>query len=76
MTNTQPIRFTLTDGTGVIVRKVTDIKYDFELKLLNGNRKTFVWSYDMPQYVENKGGVDKIASEAITTFRTITGAVI
>ena len=74
---TQPLRFTLKDGTEVCVKKVTDFKYDFELKLINGNRKTFVWCYNMPQLVENnKGNVDKLASEAITKFNSVANMVV
>ena len=45
MENKESTRFTLSDDTRVIVKKVTDHKYDFELTLTNGNRKTFRW-YD------------------------------
>lgn len=72
MTDEYPIRFTLIDGTEVIVKKVTNNKYDFELMLLNGNRKTFLWAFDMPDLLKNiKGKTDQLAFDAVTMFRAV-----
>jgi len=69
MANDDSIRFTLSDNTTVVVKKVTNYKYDFELKLPNGNRKTFVWSGDgLSNFSNKKGTVDGIIKEAISTF--------
>ena len=69
MANEDSIRFTLSDNTTVVVKKVTNNKYDFELKLPNGNRKTFVWSGDgLSNFSNKKGTVDGIIKEAISKF--------
>jgi hypothetical protein len=69
MANDDSIRFTLSDNTTVVIKKVTNNKYDFELKLPNGNRKTFVWSGDGSINLSNKKGtVDGIIKEAINKF--------
>ena len=72
MTNDNPVRFTLNDNTFVIVKKVTNNKYDFELILSNGNRKTFVWNYGTSVDFKNrKGERDIIIIEAINKFLSI-----
>lgn len=71
MTDATPIRFTLNDNTNVVV-KIINNKYDFELRLVNGNRKTFVWTLDMPGVSKNNNGkIDKLATEAITKFKLL-----
>ena len=69
MTNDSPVRFTLTDNTVVIVRKVTNNKYDFEMILPNGSRKTFLWLSDMQgNFEDKKGNIDEHIIEAINKF--------
>ena len=59
MANEESIRFTLSDETRVIVKKVTNNKYDFELTLINGNRKTFRWSNsDANEFGDRNGNID------------------
>ena len=72
MTNENPVRFTLDNNTEVVVKKVTDDKYDFNLLLANGSRKTFVWSIDMPVYhTDKKGNLDVLVTQAIQTLQAI-----
>jgi hypothetical protein len=72
MTNESPIRFTLGDNTNVIVKKVTNNKYDFELIFSNGSRRTFVWTYGISIDPENaKGKRDTLMAEAVNKFSTI-----
>ena len=68
MTDANPIRFTLSNGTDVIVKKMTNTKYDFELRLTNGNRKTFVWDEIKPTDYDQK-----IITEAIAKFKSVLG---
>jgi hypothetical protein len=69
MTNENPVRFTLNDNTTVIVKKVTNNKYDFEMILPNGNRRTFVWANDKPfDLGGQKGYLDALAIEAVNRF--------
>lgn len=66
MADDNTIRFTLADNTHVVVKKVTNNKYDFELKLPNGNRKTFVWLGDgLSNFSNKKGNTDGVVEEAI-----------
>ena len=70
MANEDSIRFTLSDDTRVIVKKVTNNKYDFELTLINGNRKTFRWlDNDANEFGDRNGKVDKRISEAVQRFQ-------
>jgi hypothetical protein len=69
MTN-EAIRFTLDDDTEVIVRKVTNITYDFELLLTDKSRKTFRWCEDF-YFVDRKGNIDTLVSEAVEKFNAI-----
>ncbi|HEX5155232.1 MAG TPA: hypothetical protein VFW07_27510 [Parafilimonas sp.] len=72
MTNENPIRFTLTDNTNVIVKKVTNNKYDFELIFSNGSRRTFMWTYGTTVDLKNgKGKRDVLMIEAVNKFFTI-----
>jgi hypothetical protein len=72
MTNENPVRFTLTGNTRVIVKKVTNNKYDFELIFSNGSRKTFMWTLgDAMEFINHKGYVDKLATDALKKFVTI-----
>lgn len=69
MANEDSIRFTLSDNTRVVVKKVTNNKYDFELMLPNGNRKTFIWVGDgVYNFSNRKGSKDVIMEEAIKMF--------
>jgi hypothetical protein len=69
MTNANPVRFTLNDNTVVVVKEVTNNKYDFEMILPNGNRKTFLWLSNTPgSYEDKKGNIDKRITEAIGKF--------
>ena len=69
MANEDSIRFTLSDNTQVVVKEVTNNKYDFELTLPNGNRKTFIWAGDgVYNFSTRKGGSDGIVEEAINKF--------
>ncbi len=71
MANEGSIRFTLSDDTRVIVKKVTNNKYDFELTLANGNRKTFRWANDdVNEFGDRNGNVDKRITEAVQQFRS------
>jgi len=66
------IRFTLSDKTDVMVRKVLNNKYDFQLTLTNGNRKTFIWLVDdVNDFSNNKGSKDALVTEAIKKFLEI-----
>ena len=66
MANDDNIRFTLSDNTRVIVKKVTNNKYDFELTLPNGNRKTFIWLGDgVKDFSSRKGKKEEMIEEAI-----------
>jgi hypothetical protein len=72
MADDNPVRFTLSDDTSVIVRKMTDNKYDFELRLTNGNRKTFMWSTDSDMsngFGDRNGYTDGRITEAVLQFR-------
>jgi hypothetical protein len=63
------VQFTLSDHTEVEVRKVLNNKYDFELRLPNGSRKTFVWSMDcVTDFCDRKGRKDGLITEAINLF--------
>ena len=63
------VHFTLSDHTEVEVRKVLNNKYDFELKLPNGNRTTFVLSTDaVADFSDRKGNNDKVILEAVKLF--------
>ena len=69
MTNESPIRFTLDDNTQVIVKKVTNDRYDFELIMCNGSRKTFIWTYGTTaDFTNRKGYHDPLVREAINRF--------
>jgi hypothetical protein len=69
MANEDSIRFTLSDNTRVVVKKVTNNKYDFELTLPNGNRKTFIWlGNGVYDFSNRKGSKDGIVEEAIKMF--------
>ena len=70
MANEDSIRFTLSDDTRVIVKKVTNNKYDFELTLTNGNRKTFRWhDNDANEFGDRNGNIDERISEAVQRFQ-------
>jgi len=72
MTNESPIRFTLGDNTNVIVKKVTNNKYDFELIFSNGSRRTFMWTYGITAGLKKgKGKRDALMAEAVNKFSTI-----
>ena len=72
MTSEKPVRFTLNDGTNVIVKKVANNKYDFELIFSNGSHKTFVWNSDTsPEFKTRRGAPDVSVVEAINKFNTI-----
>jgi hypothetical protein len=71
MTNEYPIRFTLNDDTKVIVKKVTNNTYDFELLLANKSRKTFIWSDEFVEFADRKGNFDTLVSEAVKKFKAI-----
>lgn len=69
MAKITPIRFTLLDGTIVTVKKVADKKYDFQLQLPNGNRKTFIWlAEDAGEFNDRKGVKDIMVTGAIGQF--------
>jgi hypothetical protein len=69
MANDNSIRFTLSDDTHVIVKKVTNNKYDFELTLPNGNRKTFIWSANASnEFGDRNGNIDGRITEAVQQF--------
>lgn len=77
MTDANPIRFTLNDNTHVIVKATNNSKYDFELRLVNGNRKTFVWSLGMPEVFKyTKGKIDKLATEAVIKLKAVISNVV
>ena len=72
MTNANPVRFTLTDNTRVIVKKVTNNRYDFELIFSNGSRKTFMWTLGASmEFINHKGNVDKLVNGILKKFVTI-----
>lgn len=63
------VRFILPDHTLVAVKKALNNKYDFELTLPNGNRKTFIWSAnDGNVFSDRNGKTDKRITEAIQQF--------
>ena len=69
MTNENPVRFTLTGNTRVIVKKVTNNKYDFELIFSNGSRRTFIWIYGTTvEFKNRKGNRDLLMIEAVDRF--------
>lgn len=69
MTDVSPIRFTLSDGTEVTIKKVKNDKYDFQLKLTNGSRKTFVWMTDgTNDFSDRKGIKDVLIVETLEQF--------
>jgi len=73
MLNDNPIRFTLNDNTIVIVKKVADNKYDFELILASGSRKTFLWTYGTSiDFKDKKGHTDKLIAEAVNKFYSVS----
>jgi hypothetical protein len=75
MANENPVRFTLSDSTHVVVKKVPNNKYDFELTLPNGNRKTFIWlANDENEYTDKKGIADGLVNEAVHVFAGIMNA--
>jgi len=61
------VRFTLSNDTKVTVKKVLNNKYDFELTMPNGSRKTFIWTAEA-DLRDRKGKVDKCVTEAIKLF--------
>lgn len=70
MASENPIRFTLTNNTRVIVKKVANNKYDFELILPEGNHKTFVWTVGTSEvFKDRKGNEDLLIAEVISKFR-------
>ena len=72
MTNENPVRFTLDNDIKIIVKKVANNKYDFELILPNGSRKTFVWDINMPlDYADKKGNPDVLVIQTIKKFQSI-----
>lgn len=75
MANENSVRFTLSDTTHVVVKKILNNKYDFELTLPNGNRKTFIWLVnDENEYMDRKGVSDRLISEAVNVFASIMNA--
>jgi len=75
MANENYVRFTLSDATHVVVKKVLNNKYDFELTLPNGNRKTFIWlANDEQEYRDRKGISDGLIDEAVNVFAGIMNA--
>jgi hypothetical protein len=69
MANDNPVRFTLSDDTRVIIKKVKNNKYDFELTLSNGNRKTFMWSTnEVNELSDRHGNIDERITEAVQQF--------
>lgn len=69
MASDNGIRFTLSDNTLVIIKKVTNIKYDFELTFTNGSRKTFLWFVNIAnEFKDRKGNIDKRITEAVQQF--------
>ncbi|MEP6683830.1 MAG: hypothetical protein ABJA35_11245 [Parafilimonas sp.] len=69
MASENPIRFTLSDETNVIIKMVADNKYDFELVLPNGNHKTFLWSLGNDIGFEDRNGnLDPLVQEAVKRF--------
>jgi len=73
MTNDNCIWFTLDDNTQVIVKKITNNIYDFELLLMNKSRKTFRWSENFSEFADRKGNYDLLISEAVKKFKAIAG---
>jgi hypothetical protein len=74
MANDDSIRFTLSDDTHVLVKKVTNNKYDFELTLPNGNRKTFVWCNNTAnEFGDRNGNIDVRITEAVQQFLNTLG---
>ncbi len=71
MANDYPIRFTLSDNTLVIIKKVLNNKYDFEMIRPNGSRKTFIWAEDAA-YLNNHN--ENVIKEAVQQFRNILSA--
>ncbi len=73
MAKNNPIKFTLSDSTCVIVKKVLNNKYDFELIMPNGNRKTFLWFINaVNELRDRKGNIDPIITEALQKFKKLT----
>ncbi len=69
MSNDNLSRFTLSDDTHVIVKKVMSNKYDFELTLPNGNRKTFIWFANaLNEFGDRHGNIDGRITEAVQQF--------
>ncbi len=74
MATDDTIKFTLSDSTHVIVKKLLGNKYDFELLLPTGNRKTFLWFINAENKLDDrKGNIDPIILEAIEQFKQLTG---
>jgi len=72
MTNENPVRFTLDNVIKIIVKKVANNKYDFEMLLSNGSRKTFIWNIDMQiDYADKKGNPDVLVIQTIKKFQSI-----
>ena len=69
MANDYPIRFTLSDKTLVIIKKVLNNKYDFEMIRPGGSRKTFIWCESSVQWLSNHG--EDVIREAIQKFSHI-----
>jgi hypothetical protein len=70
MANDNGIRFTLSDNTLVLIKKVTNLKYDFELTFPNGSRKTFLWFVNIAnEFSDRKGNIDRRITEAVQQFR-------
>jgi len=77
MTNDNPVRFTLSDNTIVIVKEVTNNKYDFEMILPNGNRKTFLWGDNMLEdFQDKRGNIDKRITEAVSKFSDLKNSTL
>jgi hypothetical protein len=75
MANENPIQFTLSDETHVIIKKVADNKYDFEMVLPNGSHKTFLWSLANDIAFEDRNGnLDLLVQEAIQRFMVRIGS--
>ena len=57
------------DDTRVIIKKAKNNKYDFELTLPNGNRKTFMWAINAEnEFGDRHGNVDARITEALQQF--------
>ena len=74
MPKEDPISFTLSDDTLVIIRKLTNNKYDFELTLPNGSHKTFLWSGGSDiVFKDRNGDMDALAQEAVQKLVGLIG---